>query len=459
MNNHSQHILDVIDVIFNEKKCYDICKACSFIRRSSSRLQGAEFIKAMVIPGSELATSSLKKTCCRIKEFNGQANLSAQALWERINSISAPLVMKTVFGHLREYVMAKTAERLPMLKSVLAGFSSVKIEDSTSITLHEKLEGTYQGTHRGGSVASQIKINVVTDILKGTITCASLHEGRVPDQALASKVLEHLQEGDLLIRDLGYFSLEIFEKMQQINAYFLSRLQPGVKVYLSKDDSDPLDLSKWVEKNIQGGTLDRDIFIGEKKVLVRLVCYLQPKEVTQKRLTEANKRAKRTGRTLSRSKKLCMSYSFFITNVPREMIDTKMIGTVYRLRWECELIFKRWKSLLNIDYLKGTHPNRIECLIWSRLCTIVIIGLINGYVANYVVREISEVKVIGYLLRDSSLFHAIINNKMEEFLNEMKMDASRMLVKDVRHRKTMRERVQNGQGYYETQNIEAKMVA
>jgi hypothetical protein len=459
MNHHSQQILNVFDEIFNEKKCAEFCKESKFIKRSSSRLKGAEFIKAMIIPGSELGTCSLKNMCMRIKDFNPEADISAQALSERINSISAVSLIRAVFRELRQSIYTKAMERYSMLKSPLAGFNSVKIEDSTSITLNEKLEGTYKGTNRGGNVISQIKINMISDFMKGVIIDASLHEGKVPDQALAGNILRYVEEGDLIIRDLGYFCLRIFNEIIGKGAYILSRFQPNVKVYLSREDKEPVELGKYVNRHSYGQVMDMDVFIGEMRLPMRLICYPQPKEVTEKRLREANERAKRTGRTLSQSKKLCMYYTFFITNVPKEMLEAKIVGTIYRLRWECELIFKRWKSQLYIDYLKGTNANRIECLIWSRLCTILILEMINGYIANILDTEISEAQVISYLLRDSLLFWMVKNNKIEELLEKMEKDASRMLVKDRRTLKTMRERVQLKEGYYETQTFYNKRVA
>lgn len=34
----------------------------------------------------------------------------------------------------------------------------------------------------------------------------------------------------------------------------------------------------------------------------------------------------------------------------------EIVGTVYTVRWQIELIFKNWKSQLQINYLKGINP-------------------------------------------------------------------------------------------------------
>jgi hypothetical protein len=162
---------------------------------------------------------------------------------------------------------------------------------------------------------------------------------------------------------------------------------------------------------------------------------------------------------MSESKKLLLSFAIFVTNAPEDMISPEIIGTVYRLRWEIELIFKRWKSQLEIDYLKGIHRERIDCLIWARLCTVIIIELIVGYFKNIVYKifdiELSEVKLIQYLMRGNDFNLALARNSLESFFKQMEKDISRMLLKDKRSRKTMRERVSSRENYYEIQTVAA----
>ena len=153
----------------------------------------------------------------------------------------------------------------------------------------------------------------------------------------------------------------------------------------------------------------------------------------------------------------------FVTNVPQELLSAELIGTVYRLRWEVELVFKRWKSQLEIDHLKGIHVERIDCLIWSRLCTVLLIELIT-VVFNKIIEglydvELSSVKLIQYLMRNNKFCEAVIKNTLESFIEEMKQDAPGMLLKDKRTSKTMRERVFLGESYYGMQVIELQNVA
>jgi hypothetical protein len=206
---HSDKIVEFFDENFNEKKCHDLCRKHKFIQRSSSKLKGYEFIKTMIIPSPGLSTDSLKGLCKRMKEFNPMADLTSQALCERINNISSSTLMRAVFAEL----LLEVHERIVSLQltPILDKFNRVIIEDSSVATLNEQLERVYTGTNRGGNgVKSQVKIDLIHDLSKGVMIDAQLFRGNEPDQGLADRVLKFIEKGDLLLRDLGYFKITLF---------------------------------------------------------------------------------------------------------------------------------------------------------------------------------------------------------------------------------------------------------
>lgn len=464
---HSDKMLVFFDKILNEKKCYELARQHKFVQRSSSKLKGFEFIKTMIIPSEGLSTDSLKGLSLRMRELNPDADLSAQALCERINNSAAKDLIKAVFGeilfHMRSSVINKSRNL-----AALHEFQSIYVQDSTVITLNEKLQESFQGTNRGGTGAkAQVKIDLIYDLMSERIIDAELHHGKVPDQGLAGRILKFIKPGDLIIRDQGYFVLKVFLKILELGAFVISRLLPHVKIYLKRDDTTPVDLGRHLRKNYSSCPIvDIPIvFIGDEKVPMRLVLYKLPKDVMEVKLREANKRAKATGRQMSQGKKTLLHYAAFVTNVPEEVISAEVLGTLYRLRWEIELIFKRWKSQLTIDYLKGIDKNRIECLIWSRLCTILYIEIFSGYVYRIAQAmrlsevEISHAKIISYLLRLNKLWKAIVHNKLDLFLQEIEKDVLRFLLKDKRERRTMREKVNEFEPYYYKQHTDNQHVA
>lgn len=463
---HSDLIVQFLEEVFNKNKCHELCRKYQFIKRSTSRLNGKEFIQAMIIPSKGSSTDSLKGLCKRLLKFNDESQLSSQALSKRINNPAASRLMKGVLNELITKAHEKITYACPKLAKGLKWFNRILVEDSSIAVLNEKLEGKYKGTNRGGcNGKAQVKIDLITDIAKGFLVDAQLFRGNEPDRGNAERILSILKENDLLIRDLGYFTLDSFKKISQAKAYFLSRLLPGVVFYLNKEDKKPLDIGEYLKKKIykNQNIITLNGYMGNDKVPIRLIMYKNTEDVINKRLREANKVAKSKGRTMSESKRLTLYFSMFITNIPEGMVSEEVIGTIYRLRWEVELIFKRWKNQLEIDYLKGINGNRIDCLIWSRLCMVLVVEIACGYFKSVVTplfkQEVSEAKFISYLLRESEFYYAFIENKLDVFFEEMIKDAPRMLMKDKRRRKTMREKVFIGESYYEIQRFDNQSVA
>jgi hypothetical protein len=452
---HSEGIIDFLDENFNEKKCHELCRQYKFIQRSSSKLKGHEFIKTMIMPSDGVSIDSLKGLCKRMQKFNPEADLSAQALCQRINKESSSRLMKGVLAEILGKIHKSITKSCQAVVEGLNAFDRVLLQDSTVASLNEHLEDAYKGTTRGKNcVKSQVKIDLIHDLGSGLLVDAQIVSGNKPDQSLSERIVHFIKAGDLIIRDLGYFGIKIFQTVAIIGAYFLSRYKAGVNFYLNEDDKEALNIGAYLndKKRLRKNVLELKGYLGNEKIPVRMIIYRQTEEVTNQRLRVANKNARKKGETMSANKKLLLHFTIFVTNAPEEMILAEIVGTVYRLRWEIELVFKRWKSQLQVDYLEGIHKERIDCLIWARLCTVIIIELIIGYFKNIVCKlfkvELSEVKLIQYLMRGNDFCSALAMNNLELFFKKMEKDISRMLLKDKRNRKTMRERVSSRESYY-----------
>lgn len=125
-----------------------------------------------------------------------------------------------------------------------------------------------------------------------------------------------------------------------------------------------------------------------------------PEEVYNKRRREYNKKYKK--KTPSDELVARQRFTILITNVSYEIWSWEVVGTVYKIRWQIELIFKSWKSQLGIHYLKGTRPERIRCLIYSRLITAALIFTMYGGIASLLpnMYELSLPKFVNWLKRN-----------------------------------------------------------
>jgi hypothetical protein len=129
-----------------------------------------------------------------------------------------------------------------------------------------------------------------------------------------------------------------------------------------------------------------------------------------------------------------------MTNVPPTVWAPEVIVTVYRIRWQIELLFKQWKSLLQIRVLTGTRPERIKCLLYGRLTTITMVMRLCAYAAWYAAavlhREISLYKLIAWLKRTGRFAHAIHEGTIEALYSDLRRDMAPLLCKQKRKRQT-----------------------
>ena len=116
-----------------------------------------------------------------------------------------------------------------------------------------------------------------------------------------------------------------------------------------------------------------------------------------------------------------------------------------------ELMFKNWKSLLNIHILKGTRPERIKCILYGRLITITMMTLLASYASwyaeAYLQRELSIPKLINWLKRQGRFAQAMHVGTVEKLCNDLRRTLPKILCKQKRKRRTSRQLLKD-YGYY-----------
>jgi hypothetical protein len=113
---------------------------------------------------------------------------------------------------------------------------------------------------------------------------------------------------------------------------------------------------------LRRSVVDRQILIGAKEKLpCRLVAVKLPDQVANERRRKAkNDRDKRVNHSKEYMESL--SWAIFITNIDPKVWTPREILQGYRLRWHIEIIFKGWKSHLNMTAIIPEAPkaNRKE---------------------------------------------------------------------------------------------------
>lgn len=345
-----------IQSIFRKNDLEAAAYKTKFVQRSTSIVQPDDFLHLMTAASIEPSVVPLEGLCEKLRTLNPDADITPQSLMERINRKEASDYLEIILNKSLNEGLNLIVEKIPA--DLLEPFNNIYLEDATECELNEALSEHFKGP--GGTASKSIvKINFIYEVHRRVMQNIKIIDRRTPDQKTAKKVIELIKKDDLIIRDLGYFCAEALKTIMQFEAYFLSRLPACVAVYLRREDKNPIDLSKHFNTYFKNElVIDIQVYITTEKIPTRLIAYPVPTEVAEKRRRIANRNAQKRGRNMSETSRNRLDFSLFITNVPRSVWTSEVVGTLYTLRWQIELIFKVWKSSLKIHYITHlTHRN------------------------------------------------------------------------------------------------------
>lgn len=375
-----------------------------FIKRKAKKITPKNFFVGFLIMSFSSETNSFELWASKIAILI-KDTVSKQAVCKKINDTVIVFLKGVLEVVLNRSLFFKT-------KQYIKGFKNIYIQDSTSIKLNGKLSKYYPGNENKFKKIrkSILKIHTIYNIAKRSFSSFQLSGFRENDQSKSKDIMELAKPGDLVLRDLGYFILEVFKEMIEEGIYFLSRLKARVNLY-EKDSLEKLNLLKLL-KNKE--SLDIDVLLGtEDKLPVRLVAIKLDEKAAVKRKRKAKKDR---DRRLNHSKEYMMllGWVIYISNVPRERLSLKQIIELYKIRWRIEIIIKCWKSYFQISEVLGYKNNlRVESYIYCMLIFIVL------FEVEYFIRidDLSEA-VNSSHKEEKNIFHSNISMmKFSKFIS------------------------------------------
>mgnify|MGYP000995048270 CR=1 FL=1 len=182
-------------------------------------------------------TKSYNQMAVEVKSNHG-VDISGQGIDQRYNQGARKYILELISGQLASQVF----------QSIDVGWSThfkrATILDGTKFDLSENLKDVFPGF--GGSASKAcLCIQYELDIKSGEVIDLSIQSAKISDTKYAMQMVDSVQEGDLTIRDLGYFVLDYFKVIQEKGAFFLSRLNTKIQLFEKKDDKlQKLDFAK-----------------------------------------------------------------------------------------------------------------------------------------------------------------------------------------------------------------------
>lgn len=301
------------------------------------------------------------------------------------NAISAQAVQgKLQFRHVdfaREYLkkilrnIVLGNELIEAEHSVLNKFNRVFIEDSTCLALPDEMFDFFPGTVNQNGQTSTARVQLRMELKSGNYTNCELKSYRNNDQSYSGEILSELRKDDLVIRDLGYWSLKVFRKIIKKGTKIISKHQFQTYIF-TPETEQKIELFKELRSLRRKGIslLDINVLVGaEEKLPMRLIAIKAPESIKRNRLAKMrkDKLKKRSDDYLE-----MLGWTIYLTNISKEKVDYIEIHKLYGFRWRIEIMFKCWKSKFNLYFFfskkRNINPPRVYItfylvLIWLSL--------------------------------------------------------------------------------------------
>ncbi len=398
-----EEVLSRLASLFDEQALEQLARQSRFIERSTSRLSGWMFLQLHLLMESNGQEFSLSQMCEELFERHGVV-MSKQSLDERFNTFAVRF-MRQCFNTVFEQVLGYRTETM-----VHPVFERVLLTDATSFQLPAHLAAFYQG-NGGDNGPAGIKIHQQYDLLSGSVRQLEVRDGKESDVKVLQDFDYSQVEQQLHLLDLGYFKIDHLQALDEAGGYFISRYKTGVTLYSRQDEVyQPINWVELLDKVATYITLP-ELYLGQgpEKLPVRLIIERVPEAVATRRrhkqkrkVANKSKKARYPAYGTSALKELLINYNIFITNTTHEQLTNEQVQLYYRLRWQIELLFKIWKSVLELDKIGKMSIFRFECYLYSRL----VVLLLSTQVANMLKSvaeqdfELSEWKAMRYLKKE-----------------------------------------------------------
>jgi hypothetical protein len=334
-----------------------------FVQRES-KMGGAAFTQTLVfgwLENPEATLEELSQTAAAIGVI-----ITAQGLDQRFSATAAQCLRQVLEAAVDRVITAESVT-IPILQR----FNGIYLDDSSTVTLPDELSELWKGC--GGSTeqgtSASLKLQVRLDYAQGTLRGPFLQHGKAQDRKSLLQQMP-VDAKSLRIADLGYWSLDVLERIGDQDAYWLSRAQVQVKVYTQ-------DGQKWnlVEllKAIPDTEIDLPVELGAQcRLPARLLAVRVPQEVADQRRRRLREEARSRGQAVSKARLALASWTVLVTNVPPELLSLREALVLARVRWQIELVFKLWKSHGQIDEWRSRKPWRILCEVYAKLTAMIV---------------------------------------------------------------------------------------
>jgi hypothetical protein len=232
--------------------------------------------------------------------------------------------------------------------ATLSDFKRIVLQDGSSFAVHDSLKDTFKGRFTKISPAA-IEVHVSWDVLQGYPEKISVS----PDSQAEYDFLPDANSlvDTLFLADRGYFKLSYLESIDTAGGFYVVRAKTTV---------NPTVVAAF---NRHGKALKR--FAQKKQKDVK-------KHIRRSVIVDMDVEGKTNYRLIASWPKGKSEPTYWATNLSREKFSAEAVIKLYSVRWQIELLFKKWKSYCNLQKFNTRKATMMEGLVWASLLTLLV---------------------------------------------------------------------------------------
>jgi hypothetical protein len=254
-----------------------------------------------------------------------------------------------VFGKIYEFLYTRHRHYLPDSRQKKS--SKLFIADSTTISLFQEIMRNAGRNPANGKRKGGIKVHTLIQSDEDVPCLLRFTSAAAHDSPFLNQI--KLPEGSILVFDKGYNDYQQFQRFSDEKVSWVTRKRKGA-VYKITEHRYVTE-----SQHKQGIRKDRLIVLGHRHhdnhpfVKARLIDFID---------SESGRRFQ------------------FITNNTRLAAST--IASLYKKRWQIEILFKRFKQNYPLKYFLGDNENAVKIQIWCALIADLLIKIVKSLAAK-----------------------------------------------------------------------------
>jgi hypothetical protein len=219
-----------------------------------------------------------------------------------------------------------------------------------------------------GSTGTEWRLHLKLDLGRRCISAVELTDAH-GGESLARLPIE---PGEIQVGDRGYSHAKGIGAVLHAGAHVVVRIN-WYNLPLWTATRTKVDLVAWLSQ--LSTPADQLVYLEtpDGRFLLRVIAVPLPVQAAEEGRRRARKAATKKGHTVSAGTLLAAGFLLVVTDLPQTAWPIARILWLYRLRWQIELQFKAFKSLLHFDHLRAKDPRLVRTYLYAKLLIVLLL--------------------------------------------------------------------------------------